>query len=132
MIPVGVLTFHSSAWQTLKEFTDASVALWRVSSISSAPLLDVDTDVSEGGVGSELEIVEAEIPPSEKKTQSASYSKNQTSDLDVLVSSFNEHEESVYSVAWSMADAWTFASLSFDGRMVINHVPSTEKYKILL
>ena len=47
-------------------------------------------------------------------------------------SSFDEHEESVYSVAWSACDAWVFASLSYDGRVVINHVPSTEKYKILL
>ena len=53
--------------------------------------------------------------------------------LDTLITRFDEaHEESVYSVAWSVAEAWTFASLSCDGRMVVNTVPSTEKYKILL
>ena len=43
-----------------------------------------------------------------------------------------EHEDSVYSVAWSSSDAWTFASLSYDGRIVVNHVPQPLKYGILL
>jgi len=51
---------------------------------------------------------------------------------DKLVRSFEEHEDSVYAVAWSGADAWIFASLSYDGRLFINHVPAPEKYKILL
>jgi hypothetical protein len=42
------------------------------------------------------------------------------------------HEDSVYAVAWGGADAWVHASLSFDGRVVLDHVPSAEKYKILL
>lgn len=48
------------------------------------------------------------------------------------VRTFDEHEESVYSLAWSASDAWVLASLSYDGQVVLNHVPSTEKYKILL
>lgn len=79
----------------------------------------------------------------------------------------DQHEESVYKVAWSPADAWIYCSLSYDGRygylcltfiiilfstsfafllldnvltfvfcllyrVIVNHVPSTEKYKILL
>lgn len=48
------------------------------------------------------------------------------------VRTFDEHEESVYSLAWSASDAWVLASLSYDGQIVLNHVPSTEKYKILL
>lgn len=51
---------------------------------------------------------------------------------DVKVRAMDQHEDTVYSVAWSAADAWIYASMSFDGRMVVNHVPSTEKYKILL
>lgn len=38
----------------------------------------------------------------------------------------------VYSVSWSAADAWIFASLSYEGKVAVNHVPSAEKYKILL
>ncbi len=35
-------------------------------------------------------------------------------------------------VEWSTADPWVFASLSYDGRVVINRVPSSIKYKILI
>lgn len=48
------------------------------------------------------------------------------------VRTFDEHEESVYSVAWSACDPFVFMSVSYDGRVVLNHVPQTEKYKILL
>jgi WD40 repeat protein len=51
---------------------------------------------------------------------------------DKLIKSYEEHEDSVYNIAWSCYDAWVFASLSYDGRVVVNHVPPTEKYKILL
>jgi len=51
---------------------------------------------------------------------------------DKLIKTYEEHEDSVYGVAWSCCDAWIFASLSYDGRVVINHVPAAEKYKILL
>lgn len=51
---------------------------------------------------------------------------------DVKVRSFDEHEESVYGVAWSACDPFVFVSVSYDGRVVLNHVPQTEKYKILL
>ncbi len=45
---------------------------------------------------------------------------------------FEEHEDSVYAVEWSGADPWLFASLSHDGRLVINTVPDKLKYNILL
>lgn len=51
---------------------------------------------------------------------------------DGLVHTYEQHEESIYSVAWSRTDPWTFASLSYDGRMVIEHIPEDIKYKILL
>lgn len=35
-------------------------------------------------------------------------------------------------VAWSSSDPWTFASLSYDGRVAINTVSSQVKYKILI
>jgi WD40 repeat protein len=34
--------------------------------------------------------------------------------------SYDEHEDSVYGLAWSAADPWLFASLSYDGRVVAN------------
>eukprot|EP00899_Mesostigma_viride_P029513 jgi/Mesvir1/9747/Mv12210-RA.1 len=49
-----------------------------------------------------------------------------------LVQVYDEHEESVYGIAWSQNDPWAFASLSYDGRVVVNTVPSETKYNILL
>ncbi|KAJ3310448.1 Protein tssc1 [Boothiomyces sp. JEL0838] len=51
---------------------------------------------------------------------------------DGLVHSYDQHEHSVYSAAWSPADPWIFASVSFDGRVVVNFVPPEQKYKIIL
>lgn len=51
---------------------------------------------------------------------------------DSLIQTYSDHEDSVYAAAWSSYDAWIFATLSYDGRLCINHVPPAEKYKILL
>ena len=51
---------------------------------------------------------------------------------DSVVSTYEEHEDSVYAAEWSTADPWLFASLSYDGRLVINRVPRALKYRILL
>ena len=54
-------------------------------------------------------------------------------ETDKLIKSYKEsHEDSVYSCSWSANNAWVFATLSYDGRVVINHVPAATKYKILL
>ena len=50
---------------------------------------------------------------------------------DGVIQTFDDHEDSVYVAEWSAADPWTFASLSYDGRLVINQVPRNVKFKIL-
>jgi len=50
---------------------------------------------------------------------------------DGLIHTYDQHEDSVYAVAWSHADIWTFVSLSYDGRIVVNRVPRDEKFRIL-
>lgn len=45
---------------------------------------------------------------------------------------YDEHEDSVYGCAWSAHDPWVFASMSYDGRLVVNKVPKSTKYKILI
>ena len=55
-----------------------------------------------------------------------------TGQLDLKPHTYDEHEDSVYGVAWSTVDPWTFLSLSYDGRVICNQVPSSVKYKILL
>jgi WD40 repeat protein len=56
---------------------------------------------------------------------------SETSAPNVRVARY-EHSDSVYGVAWAAADAWLYASVGYDGKMIVNHVPSKEKYKILL
>ena len=51
---------------------------------------------------------------------------------DGIIRKYEEHEDSVYCVEWSSVDPWIFASLSYDGRLVINHVPNATKFGILL
>lgn len=51
---------------------------------------------------------------------------------DGVLATYEEHEDSVYAVDWSAADPWVFASLSYDGRLVINRVSRHFKYRILL
>lgn len=66
--------------------TDSTVQLWKMFSISSGP------------TNAEFEETSGEV----------------TEDDDRLVASFDDHEDSVYSIAWG-SDAWVFASLSYDG-----------------
>ena len=82
--------------------TDSVVNLWRVSTISSAPLLTLDEDNRE---------------------------KSETHNVRVAR---YEHVDSVYGMVWSAADAWVYATVGYDGKVALNHVPSEEKYKILL
>ena len=49
-----------------------------------------------------------------------------------VLAKYEEHEDAVYVVEWSSYDPWTFASLSYDGRLVVSRVPKSQKYKILL
>jgi WD40 repeat protein len=84
--------------------TDSIVDLWRVSTISSAPLLTLDEENPE---------------------------KSETSASNVRVARY-EHADSVYGMTWSAADAWVYVTVGYDGKVALNHVPSKEKYKILL
>lgn len=43
-----------------------------------------------------------------------------------------EHEDSVYCAEWSPAEPWIFASLSYDGRLLISRVKKNLKYQIML
>lgn len=42
---------------------------------------------------------------------------------DPLLRSYNGHEDSVYGIAWSLREPWIFASLSYDGRVLVDSVP---------
>lgn len=51
---------------------------------------------------------------------------------DGLLETFEQHEESVYCVEWSAADPWIFASVSYDGRVIVSRIPKKYKYQIIL
>jgi len=95
--------FHDQL--VLTSSSDSRVILSNIASLSSEPYGHLDDDDEE----------------SEKEP-----------DTDRVISTFEEHEDSVYAVEWSSVDPWIFASLSYDGRLVLNRVPRAEKYKILL
>lgn len=103
-------TFHDHL--VLTSSSDGNVNLLRAGSISSQPygcLID-----------EELEEDETNIKP-----MAAAKPKAPTG--DGLIRSFKDHEDSVYGVEWSPSDPWTFASLSYDGRFIINKVPHNER-----
>ena len=54
------------------------------------------------------------------------------SDVQDKVIQRYELEDSVNVIDWSASDAWVFAGVSYNGTFFLNHVPSKEKYKILL
>jgi WD40 repeat protein len=99
--------------------SDHAAMLWRVASHSSSPwLCSPSEDTNEQQAGS---------------VQGGDATGDSSNDPpDTLTKVIDQHEDSIYSVAWSRVDPWVFASLSFDGRIVLSHVPSAEKYKILL
>ncbi|XVF74125.1 hypothetical protein PTKIN_Ptkin13bG0035000 [Pterospermum kingtungense] len=41
---------------------------------------------------------------------------------DPLLNSYSDYEDSVYGLAWSSREPWIFASLSYDGRVVVESV----------
>ncbi|CAF1021276.1 unnamed protein product [Adineta ricciae] len=88
--------------------SDTRVILFNIASLSSEPYgsLNTSEDVKE----------EAEELVNE----------------DRLICVFDEHEESVYSAQWASNDPWLLASLSYDGRLILNRVPKNEKFQILL
>jgi hypothetical protein len=64
-------------------------------------------------------------------TKNESIGTGSSKTADEVVAVFEEHEESVYASEWSASDPWIFASLSYDGRLIINKVPNSEKFNIL-
>ena len=95
--------------------TDGRVNLWSVSSVSSAPRLELgDEEIfgADGGGG---------VRKNEPKLAA-----------DVAIRSHEEHDDSVYAAAWSAHTAWVYASLSYQGKVVVAQVPAATKYKILL
>lgn len=128
--------------------SDGITNLWRISSCSSAPLLELNDDEDDDGETSRDledddgidqkfegrqptpdetsgEVEFDKIAGSKSPTKSSSYSH------DIRVTRF-ECSDVTADIAWSTTDPWVYSTLSHDGVVVVHHVPSKEKYKILL
>ncbi|XP_034483440.1 EARP-interacting protein homolog [Drosophila innubila] len=99
-------TFHDQL--ILSSSSDCKVLLTCAGSVSSEAL---STDPSDGI---------SSVPQERHKVLS-----------DGLLQSFDQHEDSVYCAEWSNVDPWIFASLSYDGRVIISKVPKQYKYQII-
>lgn len=100
--------------------TDGVTNLWRLSTVSSAPLVlggGGGHHQHHGGGGG-----------------ASSTGGGASSDAAAPNVRVARHEgtESCYAAAWGAADAWIYLTVAYDGKVVLQHVPSKEKYKILL
>ncbi|XP_058098507.1 WD repeat-containing protein DWA2-like isoform X2 [Magnolia sinica] len=59
---------------------------------------------------------------SKDDTTPESLVESPTRRVDPLLNSYNDYEDSVYGLAWSSREPWIFASLSYDGRVVVESV----------
>jgi hypothetical protein len=129
--------FHDQL--VLSAGSDSLVNLWRMSTISSAPLLTFDDEQQQPinnnnnnntrHGNSMTSFTEGNSTANNDPQQQKS--SQQPEGPNVRVSRY-EHMDSVNAIAWGAADAWIYMSASFDGKVILNHVPSKEKYKILL
>ena len=133
MTKVQYNPFHDQL--ILSAGTDSIVNLWRISSISSSPLLELNPSMN-------LASQQTQDDGEEDMYNTAGGGEDDDGDDDDDDKSINdgpdirvtktEHQECVYDLAWSKCDAWVWASVGLDGGVILSHVPSKEKYKILL
>ncbi|XP_077302861.1 EARP and GARP complex-interacting protein 1 [Arctopsyche grandis] len=138
-------TFHDQL--LLTGSSDARVLLTSAASISSEAIsqsqhrymdaneelddTDKDTTLQESDDSKNYES-NIELSVSDSDATPDHNGANKEKLIDGVLQYYEQHEDSVYCVEWSSADPWTFASLSYDGRLVISRVPKHYKYKILL
>ncbi|CAL8102835.1 unnamed protein product [Calicophoron daubneyi] len=112
--------------------SDCRVCVYNLSNFSSDAVLDAELAVS----GSVLEPSKTEA---EQDNFSSAHSDGDDDESvksnkirDGLIARLEQHEESVYAAEWSPVDPWYFASVSYDGNLLINQVPEPVKLNILL
>jgi WD40 repeat protein len=124
--------------------TDSLINLWSIPSISqksTAKKLDQELNELDRNKD-QSDSLEALQNESEYSSSQASHSEEYREEeedddddgeplIDSLVASIDEHEESVYSVAWSSHNKWVFGSVSYYGKVFVHTVPQSEKWKIL-
>ncbi|PWA46123.1 transducin/WD40 repeat-like superfamily protein [Artemisia annua] len=61
-------------------------------------------------------------PPSNAELTPDSFSKTTSKWTESLLHSYSDYEDSVYGLSWSSREPWLFASLSYDGRVVVESI----------
>ncbi|GKC26349.1 WD repeat-containing protein DWA2, partial [Tanacetum coccineum] len=61
-------------------------------------------------------------PPSNAELTPDSLSKTASKWTESLLHSYSDYEDSVYGLSWSSREPWLFASLSYDGRVVVESI----------
>jgi hypothetical protein len=128
--------------------TDQKSNLWRLSSCSSAPILlpttTTTTTTSSSSSGQVNDMIHATDEDNDyhdltnhnhtmTPTSTKKHHDLNTVATNVCVQQQYEYGDAVYTTAWGANDAWIYLTISYqDGKAVLQHVPSTEKYKILL
>ncbi|XP_059634004.1 WD repeat-containing protein DWA2 isoform X1 [Cornus florida] len=74
------------------------------------------------GTDSAVNLWLASPPSTDDLTSESSLVESPTKRVDPLLNSYSDYEDSVYGLAWSSREPWTFASLSYDGRVVVESI----------
>lgn len=105
------------------------INLWRLPSIASNPVSATNFSDDETISPSTSDHASSESSSSMKSGGSKKKIKQQAKDC--LLRTIDEHEESVYGAAWSRKSPWIYATVSYDGKVLIHTVPQSEKDRIL-
>ncbi|KAM7514000.1 hypothetical protein LguiA_003583 [Lonicera macranthoides] len=73
------------------------------------------------GTDSAVNLWSASTPTNDDLTSESSL-EPATKRVDALLNSYSDYEDSVYGLAWSSREPWIFASLSYDGRVVLESI----------
>ncbi|XP_004347509.1 hypothetical protein CAOG_04758 [Capsaspora owczarzaki ATCC 30864] len=126
--PLKVLQHHSH-WVWAVRYNPAHDQLVLTASSDNRVVLADAVSISsdpDGSVRNAAALDDDDEPTTSRKPE------HRPAPKDKLVHTYEEHEDSVYSVEWSSVDPWRFASLSYDGRVVLNRVPQEEMYSVMM
>jgi len=118
--------------------SDGTVNLWNVDSSSSVisppslPPAATPTTTAQSSSAASTSSTPSSAPKSTGLAPNLTID-SESATADRLIKAYEDHEDSVYSVCWSKCGdrPWDWASLSYDGRVVINRVPEKEATKVL-
>jgi len=119
--------------------SDGTVNLWNVSSLSfqnPSAVIFTPTTTTTSTTTTTGTVATTSTTTTTPTSPNIASDLGVDSNLDRLIKTYEDHEDSVYSICWSKCsdrpwDWASFASLSYDGRVVINRVPEKEARKVL-